>query len=368
MLRVEPVPQNRKISILFSDLFSEQICRTVSFIWACMRKPTIRDVAKRAGVGVATVSRVLNNNRRVSDQTRQKVLDAIKELNFSPSILARNLSVGRTFTIGVVTPFFTYPSFVERIAGIQDALDETDYTLVLYSIRSVEQLQWQLNLLVNQQHVDGLLVLALPFSAQELRQHNPNFPLVAIDNDANQRYPHFIVDDIKGGILATDYLIAHGHRQIGFIGDQIHKPVSFTSSARRLEGLQRALDGAGLDYNPDWVWCGHHSRQAAREATRKILSAPERPTAIFASIDTLAFGVLAAAQDLGLKVPDDLAVIGFDDIPSAEIVDLTTVSQHLANSGRMGAELMLEWLERGELPPDKWRTELPLTIIERGTV
>lgn len=333
-----------------------------------MRKPTIRDVAKRAGVGVATVSRVLNKNRRVSDETRQKVLDAIEELNFSPSILARNLSVGRTFTIGVVTPFFTYPSFVQRIAGIQDALDETDYTLVLYSIRSVEQLQWQLNVLVNQQHVDGLLVLALPFSAHELREHNPNFPLIAIDNDANRQYPHLIVNDIKGGILATNYLIAHGHEHIGFIGDKMDKPVSFTSSVRRLEGMQQALEAAGLTYNPDWSWCGHHSRQAARDAARRILSLPERPTAIFASIDTLAFGVLAAAKDLGLNVPDDVAVIGFDDIPSAEIMDLTTVSQHLSESGRRGAELMLDWLATGDFPSEHWRTELPLTIIERGTV
>ncbi len=314
------------------------------------------------------MSRVLNNNRRVSEETRQKVLNAIKELNYSPSILARNLSVGRTFTIGVVTPFFTYPSFVERIAGIQDALDETDYTLVLYSIRSSEQLQWQLNMLVNQQHVDGLLVLALPFSAQQLRQLNPNFPLIAIDNDANRQYPHLIVDDIKGGILATEYLIAHGHRHIGFIGDRMDKPVSFTSSALRLEGFQQALAQAGLTYNPDWCWCGHHSREAARDAARRILSLPERPTAIFASIDTLAFGVLAAAKDLGLKVPDDVAVIGFDDIAAAEIMDLTTVNQHLSESGRRGAELMLMWLESGVFPEDQWRIELPLTIVERGTV
>lgn len=314
------------------------------------------------------MSRVLNHNRRVSEATRQKVLDAIKELNYSPSILARSLSVGRTFTIGVVTPFFTYPSFVERIAGIQDALDETEYTLVLYSIRSSEQLQWQLNLLVNQQHVDGLLVLALPFSAQQLRELNPNFPLIAIDNDANQQYPHLIVDDVKGGILATEYLIAHGHQHIGFIGDRMEKPVSFTSSALRLEGFKQALSGAGLSYNPDWTWCGHHSREAAREAARRILSLPERPTAIFASIDTLAFGVLAAAKDLGLHVPDDLAVIGFDDIAAAEIMELTTVNQHLSESGRRGAEMMLNWLESGTFPDDQWRTELPLTIVERGTV
>lgn len=333
-----------------------------------MKNSTIRDVAKRAGVGIATVSRVLNDNKRVSDETRNKVLRAIKELNFSPNIMARKLSVGRTFTIGVVTPFFTYPSFVERIAGIQEALDESGYTLVLYSIRSADQLQWQLRDLVSQKHVDGLLILALPFPAGELKQSAPDFPLVTIDNDANEYYPHFVVNDVQGGSQATDYLIAHGHTKIGFIGDRMEKPVSFTSSALRLQGFKKTLMEAQLSYNPDWVWCGEHSREAARQAAHHMLTQPDRPTAIFASIDTLAFGVLVAAKDLGLRVPDDLAVIGFDDIQAAEIANLTTVRQHLFDSGRLGAEAMLRWLEEGKFPTEQWCTVLPLKIIERGTV
>ena len=118
--------------------------------------PTIRDVARRAGVGVGTVSRVLNGSPQVREETRQKVLDAIQELNFSPNVAARQLSGGKTFTIGVVSPFFTFPSFVERLAGIQDVLDMSSYELVLYSIRSPEQTQRRLNALINQNRADDM--------------------------------------------------------------------------------------------------------------------------------------------------------------------------------------------------------------------
>lgn len=332
-----------------------------------MGAPTIRDVARRAGVGVATVSRVLNGSERVTEETRQKVLDAIRELNFTPNTVARQLSIGKTFTIGVATPFFTYPSFVERIAGIQEALDTSEYTLVLYSVRTLEQLQWQFRELATQKRVDGLIVLSLPFPAEEIKRSAPDFPVVAVDNDPQPHYPYLIIDDIKGGRLATNYLIDRGHRKIGFIGDHIEKPISFTSTRRRLEGFTQALHKAGLLYNPDWVWYGEHSREAAREYARRILSLPDRPTAIFASIDTLAFGVLAAAGDLGLRVPDDVAVIGFDDIQAADIMNMTTVRQHLFESGRMSAEYMLEWLRGGLLTSEQWRTIMPLEVVERAT-
>jgi len=331
-----------------------------------MKPVTIRDVAREAGVGVGTVSRVLNGSSQVREATRQKVLAAIKALNYSPNITARQLSRGKTSTIGVVSPFFTFPSFVDRLTGIQEVLDDSEYDLVLYSIRSVEQLQRRLRMLIGENRADGLIVLSLPFSEHDLQELNPAFPIVVVDITPAAHYPNIIIDNVRGGDMATTYLIEHGHRDIGFIGDELDSPFGFTSTERRLRGFRQALERAGLAFHEEWCWCGEHSQDAARQAAREILSHGRRPSAFFVAIDTLAFGVLQAAGDLGLRVPQDLAVIGFDDIAAASYVNLTTVRQHLVRSGQIGAQLMLEWLANGYCTAQ--HIELPLEIVERATV
>lgn len=314
------------------------------------------------------MSRVLNGSVQVREETRQKVLAAIKELNFSPNTAARQLSGGKTFTIGVMTPFFVYPSFVDRLTGIQDTLHDSAFDLVLYSIRSPEQVRRQLHTLLTQNRVDGLIVLSLPMSEDEVRQMNPDLPIIVIDDTQRiKHYPSITIDNVHGGQLATDYLIAHGHRALGFVGDPIDNSFGFVSTRRRYEGFQRALEQADLPLVGKWVRFGEHSQEAARQNAREILSQDERPTGIFVSIDTLAFGVLAAADDLHLRVPEDVAVIGFDDIQAAAYMNLTTVRQHLEHSGRLGAQWMLDWLEHKETP-DPMEVTLPLEIVERGTV
>jgi len=314
------------------------------------------------------VSRVLNGSAQVREETRQKVLAAIDELNFSPNMAARQLSGGKTFTIGVMTPFFTYPSFVERLTGIQDVLHESAYDLVLHSIRFPEQVRRQLHTLLTRNRVDGLIVLSLPFSEEETRRINPDLPIVVIDDtQAITHYPSITIDNVAGGELATNYLIERGHRTLGFVGDRIDNPFGFVSTRRRYEGFRRAIDQAGLRLVDDWVRFGEHTQEAARQNAREILSMERRPTAIFVSIDTLALGVLAAIDDLKLRVPDDVAVIGFDDIQAATYMHLTTVRQHLVYSGQLGARWMLDWLARKDLP-DPASVALPLEIVERATV
>jgi LacI family transcriptional regulator len=331
--------------------------------------PTIRDVASRAGVGVGTVSRVLNGSPQVREETRQRVLAAIKELNFSPNVAARQLSGGKTFTIGVVSPFFTFPSFVERLAGIQDVLDMSSYELVLYSIRSPEQTQRRLNALINQNRADGLIVLSLPFDEEQIQTEAPVLPIVVInDNDKVTGYPRIVIDNIEGGRLATRYLIERGHRDIGFIGDWIDNPFGFTSTRDRFDGFKQALEEGGLAMNPDWCRFGGPSQAAARQDAHAILTLSWRPTALFVAVDTLAMGALAAINDLGLRAPDDVAVIGFDDIQAASYINLTTVRQHLFRRGQLAAQYMLDWLKDGRLQPESWYTKLPLEIIERATV
>ncbi|HML20579.1 MAG TPA: LacI family DNA-binding transcriptional regulator [Aggregatilinea sp.] len=334
-----------------------------------MRTPTIRDVAKHAGVGVGTVSRVLNGSDQVREDTRKRVLEAINALGFSPNSAARQLSGGKTFTIGVVSPFFTFPSFVERLAGIQDVLDGTDYDLTLYSIRSTAQLRRRLGALMLQNRVDGLFILALPISEDETFSANPALPIVVVDDTVHvRRYPHLLIDNVRGGQMATEYLLQHGHTRLGFLGDRVDESFGFTSAQDRFKGFQNTLEAAGLPVNMNWCQFCLHGEDYARDAARDILIQPDRPTAIFAAIDTLAFGVLDAASDLGLRVPEDLAVIGFDDIQAAGFAKLTTVRQHLFQSGQRSAELMLDWLRTGHVPSENWSTVMPLEIVERSTV
>lgn len=333
-----------------------------------MPAPTIRDVAKRAGVGVGTVSRVLNGSPQVRDETRRKVLAAIRALGFSPNSAARQLSRGKTSTIGILAPFFTFPSFVERLTGIQSVLDQSDYDLILYSVRAPDQVLQQISTIVGQNRVDGLIVLSLPFAEEEIRLIRPDFPVVVVDNERVQHYPHIVIDNVEGGRMATNFLIERGHRDIAFVSDRLENPFGFTSSQRRFEGFQQAMQAAGLEIHDAWCRFVEHSQRAARDNARDILSQERRPTAIFAAMDTLALGVLSAIYDLGLRVPDDVAVIGFDDIEAAGYMNLTTVRQQLFESGRWSAQQMLAWLDNGESNLRNVQIKLPLEIVVRATV
>lgn len=334
-----------------------------------MRSPTIKDVARRAGVGVGTVSRVLNDSPQVSPETREKVLAVIKELGFSPNLAARQLSGGKTYTIGVVSPFFTFPSFVERLAGIQDVLDESEYDLVLYSVRSPDRLQHQLRTIINQNRADGLIILTLRFAEHEVQRIKPGFPIVVVsEDDSVQHYPHIMIDNFEGGVLGTNYLISKGHRDIGFIGDPLDNEFGFKSTLQRFEGYRHALDEAGLAFNEAWCRFADYSQDSAREHARQILSASPRPTALFVPIDSLALGALGAVYDLGLRVPDDVAVLGFDDIQAASYIHLTTVRQPLFPSGQWVANQLIAWLREGTPDQDQFEVRLPLEIVERSTV
>jgi DNA-binding LacI/PurR family transcriptional regulator len=213
--------------------------------------------------------------------------------------------------------------------------------------------------------VDGLLVISLPLSDDEvdaLRQDD--LPVVLVDI-GHPGLPHVVIDDVRGGELAAGHLIERGHRRIGFIGDLPANPFGFTSSERRREGFRRALLAAGIERADELERLGVHGRESARALARELLGPDDRPTAIFAASDVQAFGALEAADALGLRVPEDVAVIGFDDIEIAATVGLTTVRQPLGESGARGAELLLMAIEGGGQEPVE---ELePLAVIERRT-
>jgi DNA-binding LacI/PurR family transcriptional regulator len=305
---------------------------------------TIRDVAREAGVSVATASRVLNGKDIVKPLTRDRILSVMAELGFSPSPAARRLSLGRTLTIGVVVSFLTRPQAAERLRGVDAVLADSEFDLVIYNVESVQKRDHYLSTLTTSQRADGLLIMSLPPTPETAEALNGSpVPIVFIDvhTPSVEHLPRVSGDDAGGGALAARHLLDLGHRSIAFIGDALADPFGFTSSRDRERGFRAELERAGLDVPDPWIGHGAHGRYEARDLARRMLADADRPTAIFTASDTQALGVIAAARELGLHVPDDLSVVGYDDIEAADYVGLTTVRQQLFESGRRGAQILL---------------------------
>ncbi|MCA9962171.1 MAG: LacI family DNA-binding transcriptional regulator [Anaerolineales bacterium] len=329
-----------------------------------MSSVTIRDVAKKAGVGVGTVSRVLNDRNAVSEATRQKVLAAIDALEYTPNLAARRLSRGKMMAIGVIVPYFTNPSVVRRLQGVVSVVTGSGYDLVLFDIEKVEQRADFVRNIPRRQLVDGLLIVSLNPTDEDVEELlQANLPTVLVDAN-HPELSRVRVDNVFGGYQATRHLLDLGHRRIGYISDFLNDP--FNSPVRdRLQGYQQALTEAGIAFCSDYHQQGVHSRQQARLMALDMLQLPDPPTAVFAYSDTQAVGVLEAARELGRRVPQDLSIIGFDNIEAAEYLHLTTVQQGLYDSGAKGCQLLLTEM----LDPPASATEilLPTQIVMRQT-
>ncbi len=259
---------------------------------------TIRDVARMAGVGLGTVSRVLNNSPLVSDATRQRVLEVIAELDFSPSPIARRLSLGRTLSIAVIVPFFTRPAFVERLRGVESTLAESEYDLIIYNVETPERRDVCLREVPRSERVDGVLVLSLGPGDQDFqRLAAADVPIVFVDvnHSGVEGFHRVVTDDVAGGRKAALHLLDMGHSRVGFVGDSSHNGFGFRSSMDRFRGFCLELENAGLACQPDYCLHGQHGRFEARQLALQILALPKPPTAIFAASDTQAMGVLEAA-------------------------------------------------------------------------
>lgn len=327
---------------------------------------TIREVARRAGVGVGTVSRVLNARPNVDPVTRARVLAAIRELDYTPSSSARRLSLGRTQTVGVIVPFLTRPSVVERLKGIEAALDAAGFDMLIMNVETAERRVRLLGGAARPDRMDGLILISLtPHDAEVERIRASRLPFVLID--AHHRgVPRVVVDDVAGGRLVARYLLGLGHRRIGFVGDSSRMTgFRFTSSHLRLRGVEQTLHEAGLELPPHLIRLAEHSRQNARGSAEHMLAGPRPPTAIIAASDTEAMGVVEAARDLGLDVPGQLSVTGYDDLEIADLFGLTTVHQPLEETGTRAVERLLALIDRKADGP--LREVLPVRLVVRRT-
>lgn len=331
-----------------------------------MSNATIYDVAKAAGVSIATVSRVLNTPQQVNVATRQRVLAAIDELHFVPKAEATARARKSTGRIGVLAPFFTYPSFMQRLRGVSSVLNGSQHELVVYSVDSTTHYRSQLETLPLVRRIDGLIVMSLLIeegTARRLLQHN--LPTVMIETHCDL-FSGVEIDNEAGGRLAAEYLIKRGHRQIAFLGiDAEIVGCTLPTSSMRLKGFQATLAEAGLPLVDIYIRNAPNDMDAAYVQAKTLLSLTERPTAIFVTSDILALGAIKAARDLGLKIPTDIAILGFDDLDIADYIGLTTVRQSLDESGRIAVELLLGRLANPTRPIQ--HVHLGLTIVERGT-
>lgn len=330
-----------------------------------MAHSTVYDVADKAGVSIATVSRVINSPDKVNPETRSKVLTVIDKLGYIPKAEAAARARKSAGRIGVLAPFFTYPSFVQRLRGVANALNSLPFEMTIYNVDSTARRDSYVTSLSLTRRLDGLILMALPFNQVTVERLVDNSMETVSIEVTHPSFSSIVIDDHAGGRMAAEYLIGKGHRHLGFIGDTDLPEYAFPTSDRRLGGYRAAIHGAGLELEEAHIALAAPSLQNAKECMNHLLDLPEHPTAVFCATDTQAMGALKAAHERGLYVPHDIAIMGFDDLDVADYIGLTTIRQHLEESGRLAVELLLARLENRLRPIQNVR--LTLEIVERET-
>ncbi|WP_320128398.1 LacI family DNA-binding transcriptional regulator [uncultured Sphaerochaeta sp.] len=329
------------------------------------KQPTIYDVAKLAKVSTATVSRVLNQPSKVNKEKKETILSAIETLHFVPKADAVALARKKLRKIGVVAPFFTESSFMERLKGIASVLTEQHYELVIYAVQSDEDLQGYLDMLIVNNRVDGLILLCLSLKDSMIEKLRAStLPVCFVETDV-QGFDSVVIDNSNGGSLAGRFLYENGYRTPGFVGEASRRTYAAPSTEERFAGYSSFFASKGISLEPQYVWMGDNIAQTSMAGILKILDRPDRPDCLFASSDTMAIRILKCAVQLGITVPDDLGVIGFDDIEMAEFVNLTTVNQSLEESGILAAETILWRLKEPDRPTKK--NVIELTLHQRSS-
>jgi LacI family transcriptional regulator len=319
---------------------------------------TIRDVANKAGVSVTTVSRVLNGKDDISELTIQKVQAVVEELGYASSLAARGMRSRRTNLLGLILHDVASLYSQEIMRGVNQAIAKIDKDLIIYTSggldrENVAQHERYYVTLLNGSITDGAIMVT-----PTATQFTTHAPLVIIDpNNESPDYPAIIATNQEGALAAMSYLTDLGHRRIGHIAGEM----KLISANQRLQGYKDGLAAAGIPLNQDLIEIGDYTTETAVICARKLLSLPNRPTAIFAANDVSAIGVYQAAREFGLQIPADLSVIGFDNLREAVYLTppLTTLDQSIEKMGTMATEMIVK-LVKGE--------SLPINPAEEGHV
>jgi LacI family repressor for deo operon, udp, cdd, tsx, nupC, and nupG len=329
---------------------------------------SIEDVARLAGVSIATVSRALRGLPDVASSTRGRVLEAAAELDYVASPYAARLASGRTATVGVVVPFVKRWFFAEVIGTVEAALRRAGFDLLLYNLGDPAGRARFFDVMPIRKRVDAVIIASLVLSDEEfdaLSALRCQVGLLGLDR------PGFVsvrIDDAAGARTAVGHLLTMGHRRVGLIGGDTTDPMRFTPPLHRQDGYHAALRECGIAPDPDLEVLGYFTVDGGAQATRHLLTLPDRPTAIFAESDEMAYGALREIRDAGLRVPEDIAVVGFDDQPLSELMDLSTVRQPVADQAldvttRLVA-LLAENEDEAERDP---AVVLPTELVIRGS-
>lgn len=328
---------------------------------------TMKDIAKLAGVSTSTVSHVINKSRFVSEEISLRVNNAATQLNYRPSALARSLKINRTKTIGMLVTTSTNPFFGEVVKGVERSCYQQGYNLILCNTEGDnERMRESINTLL-QKRVDGLILMCSSLEGERIDvfEQYPDIPVVVMDWGPMLFTSDKIQDNsLRGGYLAAKYLIESGHQQIGCITGPLVKH----QAQMRYEGYKRALNEAGLVFNANWIIEADFECEGGYEAFNKMFAKGPLPSSIFVCNDMMAMGVINAANEKGIRIPQDLSIIGYDDIHIAKFMSpsLTTIHQPKYRLGKAAVEALLNRLEKGAI--DAQVVQLEPTLVERSTV
>ncbi len=323
----------------FAELGSVSVTRQ-----GMAKKVTIYDIAREAGVGIGTISRVLNNHPSVTPETRSRVIEVAQRLKYQPHTYAQRLARQHSETISAVIPFFTSYFFMEVLRGVQEKIVELGYDLVLYGVERTEQVENYISKALQRGKVDGILFFSMKMPERvQARLTESNLPVGLVDT-LSPGFDSISVANAEGAYAATTHLIDLGHRMVGMISAQ-----SISAPAlERLQGYRRALESQGMQYSESLVKCGNNTkldgfnRDSGYEAMMEFIKmGPEMPKAFFVSSDIQALGAIAALNENGLRIPEDVALVGFDDIELARHMKLTTMRQPMFQMGVLAIERLV---------------------------
>jgi LacI family transcriptional regulator len=324
------------------------------------RAVTIQGVAKAAGVSVSTVSRVINGKVDVASDTQDRILAVIGKLGYTSNLAARSMRSHKKNLIGLVTPDIGWPYSIEIMKGVNRAIAETNFDLLLYTTGDIlkngtaSHEQHYVSLL-NNSITDGVIIVA-----SAAADFITDAPIVAVDpHVVNPNFPSVQGMNYHGALDVMQYLIGLGHRRIGFISGRRE----IGSAERRLKGYQDALVNAGIELDEELITPGDFTQKTARKYTRQLLALDNPPTAIFAANDQSAIGVFEVAEELGLRIPDDLSIVGFDNISEAKYLGLTTVDQFLADMGYVAVQMLIKLINGESLELEIHK--MPTKLVER---